>query len=525
MQRATTAAATAIPLGDLIGRATAARDARAEQQHAFGEIVRRFQDMAFGCAYAVLGDFGLAEDVAQESFLTAWRHLDQLRTADAFPGWFQRIVVTQCYRLTRSRRLTEVPLDSARDVPSELGAAGDPYTFAARAETRARVLAAIQALPENERIAITLYYINDHPVADIAAFLDVPVTTIKKRLYSARQRLKESIMDLVPGALQERRPSNDTAFVNTVALYNAALESFLARVQRDRNIIAVVLFGSLSYDEVWKRSDIDLMLVARTDKERERGFCLIENGVNIHATLYPRNRFKAALEGSLQGSFFHSAFARSTLLYTTDETIRGYYENLDRVGDRDRDFQVLRAAHNLLYVMAKAEKWLTVKKDVEYTFLWILYAVESLARIETLLQGEVTTREVIQQALRCNPAFFRSVYTDLIHGPKDLPILEAAVRRIDAYIDARLPALFRPVLDYLREADVLRTTSEINAYLHKQAQIGDLSAVYEWLADKGILQKVPSPVRLTDRSPVAVVDEAAYHYDPAGAAAVIGRGK
>src|SRR5215467_3480291 len=97
----------------LIDRATAARAAQAEKHRAFGEIVRRFQDLAFGCAYAILGDFQLAEDAAQEAFLTAWRNLDQLRKPEAFPGWFKRIVLTQCNRLTRGKRLDTVSLDTA----------------------------------------------------------------------------------------------------------------------------------------------------------------------------------------------------------------------------------------------------------------------------------------------------------------------------------------------------------------------------------------------------------------------------
>jgi DNA-directed RNA polymerase specialized sigma24 family protein len=73
-------------VGRLIATATAARAARSEKDRAFGAIVRRFQDLAFGYAYALLGDFHLAEDAAQEAFITAWRHLDQLRTPEAFPG-------------------------------------------------------------------------------------------------------------------------------------------------------------------------------------------------------------------------------------------------------------------------------------------------------------------------------------------------------------------------------------------------------------------------------------------------------
>ena len=70
---------------------------------AFGLIVQRFQDMAYGCAYTVLGDFHQAQDAAQEAFLAAFAQLPKLRQPKAFPGWFRQIVLSQCHRLTRRR--------------------------------------------------------------------------------------------------------------------------------------------------------------------------------------------------------------------------------------------------------------------------------------------------------------------------------------------------------------------------------------------------------------------------------------
>jgi RNA polymerase sigma-70 factor (ECF subfamily) len=93
----------------LVAAATAVRAAEAEKKRAFGTIVQRYQDVAFACAYAVLGDFHAAEDAAQEAFIVAWRCLDQLRDARAFPGWLKRIVLTQCSRMTRGRRLAGCP--------------------------------------------------------------------------------------------------------------------------------------------------------------------------------------------------------------------------------------------------------------------------------------------------------------------------------------------------------------------------------------------------------------------------------
>jgi uncharacterized protein len=497
-------------IGALIDRATAVRAAESEKHRAFNEIVRRFQDMAFGCAYAVLGDFHLAEDAAQEAFLTAWRNLDQLRTPEAFPGWLKRIVLTQCNRLTRGKRLDTVPLDAVYGLPAE---EPEPFALLAKTETRNELYHAILTLNQNERIVTTLFYINNHAVAEIASFLEVPVTTVKKRLFCARKQLRERILAMLRDTLQERRPSRDTNFVNTIALFNSALESFVNKVKQDRNIIAVLLFGSLSYDEVWKKSDIDIILISRQDKQTEREFSLIENGVNIHAMLFARNKFKAAIEGSLQNSFFHSTFAKSTLLYTTDETIREYYENVDHLGAHDRDMQILQWTTDLLYTITKAEKWLQVKHDIEYSFLWLMYSVNSLAKIETLLHNRLTNREVIQQAIKINPTLFQAVYTDLIHKPKDAATIQAALDEINGYLDARQMRLFAPVLEYLENAAGVRTTGEITDYFKKLGQIYHLSCALEWLADKGIVQKVPSPVRLTERSPVAVVDEAAYYYD------------
>src|SRR5689334_6617300 len=83
---------------------------------AFTELVRRSQQMAFGYAYALLGDFHLAEDAAQEAFLTAYYNLHQLRTTEAFPGWLRGIVRHHCQHIRRTRRVVWLPLEQAEVV-------------------------------------------------------------------------------------------------------------------------------------------------------------------------------------------------------------------------------------------------------------------------------------------------------------------------------------------------------------------------------------------------------------------------
>ena len=502
-------------IGVLIDRATAMQAARAEKGEAFGEIVRRFQDMAFGCAYAVLGDFYLAEDAAQEAFLSAWRNLDQLREPKAFPGWLKRIVLTQCNRITRGRTLDVIALDEMEHEPDRRA---DVPTAAEQRDERARVLAAIHSLPQHERMVTALFYIGDCTANEIAGFLELPLTTVKKRLHSARHKLRERMTkmdDMLRDALdaiKDKRPSRNGQFAETVKLFNDALESFVAKVKQDRYIIAAILFGSLSHDTVWAKSDIDIMLIGREEKP-SRSFALVEHGVNIHAILLPRSKFKQALEGSLQGDMMHSSFALSTLLFTTDDTIRAYYQDGRKIGARDAQLRLLIAGQSALYTLAKAEKWLYTRKDVAYSFLWLMYCVNNLAQIEVLLHGELTSREVIPQALKLNPAFFDKVYLELVNAKKDEAVMQRAINLVNAYLDGKVYTLFGPVLDYLREQGGTVTSSELEAYFKKQVQQNDtLSGVYEWLAFKGVIQKVPSPLRLTQRSSVTV-DEAAYYYN------------
>ena len=80
---------------DLVIRARAA-GTRSERIEAYGRLVEQFRDMACGYAYAILADFHLAEDAAQEAFIVAFERLGQLERPEAFPGWFRRIVWSSC---------------------------------------------------------------------------------------------------------------------------------------------------------------------------------------------------------------------------------------------------------------------------------------------------------------------------------------------------------------------------------------------------------------------------------------------
>src|SRR6266704_6725027 len=111
--------------------------------------------------------------------------------------------------------------------------------------------------------------------------------------------------------------------------FTEALDDLIAQVKEDRSILAAILCGSLSYDTVWAKSDIDLALVTIDDKKVETAsLALYAGGVNVHAFLMPRTEFRKTVEGAVRNSFVYSLLAKGRPLYTHDETIAVLFARL-----------------------------------------------------------------------------------------------------------------------------------------------------------------------------------------------------
>jgi hypothetical protein len=293
--------------------------------------------------------------------------------------------------------------------------------------------------------------------------------------------------------------------------FTAALDRLVEEVKTDRSVLAAVLCGSLSHDTVWTKSDIDLVFVTIDDRKlEESSLALNADGVNVHAMLVPRTEFRKIVEGSVRNSVIHSFLTKGRLLYTHDPTIERLCATLTELGERDKQVQLLRAATHALYPIDKAHKWFITRGDLDYTALWILYAATPLAQVEVIDAGRLVDREVIPQAMALNPAFFTTVYVDLLNASKTRGRVEAALDAADAYIAARAERVFRPILDYLREADEARSAREIEDYFTRHLDVGGVTAACEYLADRGVIGKASAPTRLTKKSNIQVQELAFF---------------
>jgi len=259
------------------------RPARIGDVDAFGAIVREFQDMAVGYAFSILRNFEHAEEAAQEAFIEAYRGLHSLQEPRAFPAWLRRLVFKHCDRQTRRKRLITVPIDTVPEIASK---EPGPMQAAEKSEIRERVLEAINSLPDHERTAVSLFYINGYSQAEVGEFLDLPAKTVKSRLYSARRKLRERMMDMVEDILKKGAPG-DGFTKRTIALnclwqwftqqdddptiLDKALEmaeGYMALEGADhytgRNLLVYIYLGKKQYDLAFSEVEKATRLVPQT---------------------------------------------------------------------------------------------------------------------------------------------------------------------------------------------------------------------------------------------------------------------
>ena len=162
---------------------------------AFSTLVKKHQKPVHALAWRKTGDFHVAEEITQDTFLKAYQNLSTLKEPQKFAGWLYVIAANYCKMWLRKKRLSTQSLEDTSSAELEKTAYSG-YVIAENervaVETQREVVKKLLArLQESERTVITLYYLGGMSYEEISEFLGVSVASIKNRLYRARRRLKK----------------------------------------------------------------------------------------------------------------------------------------------------------------------------------------------------------------------------------------------------------------------------------------------------------------------------------------------
>jgi len=182
--------------------------ARQGDHAAFRVLVERYEGRALVLARRILRDDERARDAVQDAFLKAYEALSQFEGRSAFYTWFYRVVYNRCLDLKRQSRhrpqarLPEDPLQAEALLGSgaEEGVGSSPYASPERArgqsELRSVVADALDCLPDGAREILVLREVEDLSYAEIAKLLGIPKGTVMSRLFHARRRLRDRLIEM-----------------------------------------------------------------------------------------------------------------------------------------------------------------------------------------------------------------------------------------------------------------------------------------------------------------------------------------
>jgi RNA polymerase sigma-70 factor, ECF subfamily len=188
------------------------RKAKGGDTAAFAEIIRRYQNLVYATAFQILKDRALAEDVAQEAFVTAFQSLRDLRTESSFPPWLRKI--------TRNLALASRKEQRRFGALEEAGILQSPSVDAVQEIERGRreadafgeeVRRIVSSLSDTLRFPMLLCHIDDLSTRDAARFLGITEGALRKRLHDGKKKLQERIVRMAEKSYQVYRLPPDFA--------------------------------------------------------------------------------------------------------------------------------------------------------------------------------------------------------------------------------------------------------------------------------------------------------------------------
>lgn len=294
--------------------------------------------------------------------------------------------------------------------------------------------------------------------------------------------------------------------MDTLKRYQEAVESFTKKVKNDPNVIAVFLAGSLAYDKVWEKSDVDLTVIIRDQEITTYSYAIDEDDIILNVEITTRTKFKKMLGSSKGGGFTHSYISRGKFLYTTDDSLNEALEDFKKIGADDMELSFFVASNSLIWCAEKIEKWLTVKEDPLYAQLYVVTAASILSQMKLISLGISPSREAVLQMMDIDPDFLRPFYEAPLSGRLTEEQIRGLLARMYGFLEENADSLFAPAEQYMSDGEVKTVTMLTKKF---GLDSHSITHIFDFLARIGKIDKVNETIRITPKGK-KLVEEVAY---------------
>ena len=181
---------------DEISNSELVRKSQFGDKAAFEQLVIRHQELVFSLAYKLTGNREMANDVAQEAFIRAWKAIEKFRGDSTFSTWIYRITVNTAWTLRKkAKKHNTLNIDDTYE-PIVIDEKKDPELVAINSDLSSVLINALDKIPIEQRIIVELKNIEGRSHKEIADYLDISVTAAKVRLHRAHQKLRQILEEV-----------------------------------------------------------------------------------------------------------------------------------------------------------------------------------------------------------------------------------------------------------------------------------------------------------------------------------------
>ena len=182
--------------GEDISNSELVKKSQLGDKSAFEELVKRHQEIVFSLSFKLTGNRELANDVAQEAFIRAWKAIGKFRGDSTFGTWIYRITVNTAWTLRKkAKKHYSLNIEDTQE-PVVVDEKKDPELVAINSDLSVVLRRALNQIPLEQRIIVELKNIEGRSHKEIADYLDISVTAAKVRLHRAHQKLRNILEEI-----------------------------------------------------------------------------------------------------------------------------------------------------------------------------------------------------------------------------------------------------------------------------------------------------------------------------------------
>ena len=182
--------------GEEVSNSELVKKSQLGDKSTFEELVKRHQDLVFSLSFKLTGNRELANDVAQEAFIRAWKAIEKFRGDSTFGTWIYRITVNTAWTLRKkAKKHYSLNIEDTQE-PVVIDEKKDPELVAINSDLSVVLRKALNQIPLEQRIIVELKNIEGRSHKEIADYLDISVTAAKVRLHRAHQKLRNILEEI-----------------------------------------------------------------------------------------------------------------------------------------------------------------------------------------------------------------------------------------------------------------------------------------------------------------------------------------